>query len=170
MVLSFDEKGKTAVKVYGGMKWTKNAYYHVPYKQKVVRLFDLFAARNLHDGNVHHRFYLWKNSFVVIDFYEHMLALYPDKDIYVIRDGWSAHKSATIQIFLDTHPRLHDVPLPTCASWMNAIERDFSRIDNEVLKNSCFASAGEAQDMVAGFIEDELCHNGHGRRNRYRNL
>lgn len=170
MVLSFDEKGKTAVKVYGGRKWAVGKYYHVPYKQKVSRLFDLFAARNLHTGQVHHKFYLWKNSFIVRDFYEHLITLYPDKDIYIIRDGWSAHKSATTRIFLDLHPRLHDVPLPTCASWMNPIERDFSRIDNEVLKNSCFISAEEAQDMVTGFIDDELCANGKRKKNRYRNL
>lgn len=157
MALSFDEKGRTAIKTYGGTRWTRKAYYHVPYVQKVKGMFDLFAARNIHTGEVHYKFYGWKNSFIVTDFYEYLLKLYPDKDIYVIRDNWSCHKSGITQTFIDLHPRIHDVPLPTCASWMNPIERDFSRIDNEVLKNSCFLCSEEATDMVTRFIKNELC-------------
>ena len=156
-MLSFDEKGKTAVKKYGGRKYVFNGYYHTPYGQKVKGVCDLFAARNLHTGKRHYAFYDWKNSFIVIEFLEKLLEIYPDKDIYIIWDGWSAHKSSYTKIFLDLHPRIKILPLPTKASWLNPVERDFSMIQKFILNNSNFQNVREAMDMISAFIEKELC-------------
>jgi len=65
--LSFDEKGRTPVKQYTGAKWTNDKYYYAPYTQKVKGIFDIFAAQNIHTGKRHHKFYDWKNSYIVID-------------------------------------------------------------------------------------------------------
>ena len=156
-MLSFDEKGKTPIKQYGGWKWTNEQQYRIPYAQKVKGLFDLFAAKNIHTGRRHHRFYTWKNSFIVIDFVNYLLhTIYPEKNLYLILDGWSAHKSKAFFAYADLQPRLHLVPLPTCSSWMNDIERDFSRIQRDVLDNSCFSCPKEAMDMISAYIEKEL--------------
>jgi transposase len=159
-VLSFDEKGKTAIKKYGGQKFTFSGYYHIPYGQKVKGITDLFMARNLHTGERHHTFYDWKNSFMVTQFYEELLDIYEGKDLYIIQDGWSAHKSEHTQMFIDLHSRIKILPLPTRASWLNPVERDFSNIQRFSLNNSDFESVTEAMDAIGNFIEKELCSNG----------
>lgn len=120
-------------------------------------LTDIFAAKNIHTGKRHYRFYDWKNSFIVIDFVDWLLNHeYPDKEIFLILDGWSAHKSSVFMAYVDRHPRLHIVPLPRCSSWMNDIERDFSRLQNEVLDNSNFEHPIEAIERISMFFEKEL--------------
>ena len=157
IVLSFDEKGKTPVKQFGGKKWCNEKYYRIPYNQKVKALFDIFMVMNIHSGRRHYRFYMWKNSFIVIDFLEWILSeVYLVGDVYVILDKWSAHRSNAVQAFADLHPRLHLVYLPTCSSWMNPIERDYSRVQKEVLDNSNFETSLEGMHMVSSFIEKEL--------------
>ncbi len=160
MAISFDEKGKTAVKAYGGQKYTGRGYYHIPYGQKTKGICDFFAARNMHTGEMHYAFYDWKNSFIVTEFFETLLAAYPDKIIYIILDGWSAHRSAHVKAWLDLHPRIKILPLPTRASWLNPIERDFGSIQRFVLNNSDFGSVRECMDAIGTFIEKELCSNG----------
>jgi len=159
VVLSFDEKGKTAIKVYGGQKYVFRGYYHVPYGQKVKGICDLFMARNIHTGKRHYAFYDWKNSFIVTQFLEKLLSLYPCMDIYIIWDGWSAHRSEHIKMFLDLYPRIKILPLPTRASWLNHVERDFSSIQRFLLNNSDFGSVKEFMGATELFIEKELCSN-----------
>lgn len=157
VVLSFDEKGKTPIKMFGGKKWCGEKNYRIPYHQKVRGLVDIFAAKNIHSGIRHYRFYDWKNSFIVVDFIDWLLyCVYPNQELYIILDGWSAHKSGMFYAYVDVQPRLHIVPLPKCASWMNPIERDYARIQNEVLDNSNFSSPKEAIEIVSRFFEKEL--------------
>lgn len=159
VVLSFDEKGKTAIKKYGGQKYVFRGYYHVPYGQKVKGVTDLFMARNLHTGERHYAFFDWKNSFIVTQFLEWLLTIYVCFDVYIIWDGWSAHKSEHTQMFLDLHPRIKVLPLPTRASWLNPVERDFSSIQRFLLNNSDFQSVTEGINATSTFIEKELCSN-----------
>jgi len=156
VVLSFDEKGRTPIKQFGGRKWSKKNY-HIPYKQKVKGLVDIFAAKNVHSGKRHCKFYMWKNSFTVIDYVDWLLrVVYPENDIYLIHDNWSAHKSNAFRAYADLQPRLHLVPLPTTCSWMNEIERDFSRLQREVLDNSNFESPKQSMKVISEFFEKEL--------------
>lgn len=159
-MISFDEKGRTPVKQYGGKKWSKDKHYYTSYAQKIKGIFDIFAAKNIHTGIRHHRFYSWKNSFIVIDFIDWLLKkIYPDNDLYIILDRWSAHRSNAFLVYADLQPRLHLVPLPTCSSWMNPIERDFSHIQRDVLDNSDFSCPLETMEMISAYIEKELNSN-----------
>ena len=110
----------------------------------------------MHSGEVYHEFYDWKNSFIVINFLERLLSTCPDKYIYIIWDGWSAHTSEATKAFLDLHPRIRIAPLPTRASWLNPIERDFGQIQRFVLNNSNFKSVKEGMNMISEFITKEL--------------
>lgn len=85
--------------------------------------------------------------------------MYPGKELNIIWDGWSAHKSEHTQMFLDLHPRIKVLPLPTRASWLNPVERDFSTIQRFLLNNSDFQTNRELMDAAAIFIEKELCSN-----------
>lgn len=113
----------------------------------------------MHNGKRHYAFYDWKNSFIVTEFLEELIQIYPDKYINIIWDGWSAHKSEHTKLFLDLHPQIKILPLPTRASWLNPIERDFSTIQRFCLNNSDFESTKELINVVETFIEKELCSN-----------
>ncbi len=47
------------------MKW--------PAKQKTKGLLELPAAINIHTGKIHYWFHDWKNSFIVIQYFEDLL-------------------------------------------------------------------------------------------------
>lgn len=121
---------------------------------------DLFVARNMHNGKRHYAFYDWKNSFIVSQFFEELLDIYPNETLYIIQDGWSAHTSEHIKMFVDLHPRIQILPLPTRASWLNPVERDFSTIQRFLLNNSDFQTVKELMDATKLFIEKELSSNG----------
>jgi transposase len=159
VILSFDEKGKTAIKKYGGLKFAFKGYYHIPYGQRVKGICDLFMARNLHTGHRHYAFFDWKNSFIVTQFLETLLDTYAGKNIYIIWDGWSAHRSEHTQMFIDLHPRIKILPLPTRASWLNPVERDFSTIQRFLLNNSDFQTVRELMNALDVFVVKELSSN-----------
>lgn len=119
----------------------------------------MFAVRDVHTGEVHHFFYDWKNSYVVIDFLQKLMQIYEGRYLYIIWDGWSAHNSEATKAFIDLHPRIKILPLPTRASWLNPIERDFSKIQRFVLNNSKFNSVKELIEAVGDYITKELSSN-----------
>ena len=155
IVFSFDEKAKIAIKEYKGYAYTKHKKIFYPEKQKVKGLLEMPAAINIHTGKIHYWFFDWKNSFIVIECFEDLLRKYPDKEIYVIVDNWSAHKSSTIKIWEEFHPRMHLVYLPTKASWMNMIERVFSKLDKDVLQNSNYQTVNEMISRISNYFDNE---------------
>ena len=67
MVFSFDAKAKIAIKEYKGNIYTKEEIVKYSAKQKVKGLLDMFAAINIHKGEIIYWFFDWKNSFIVIE-------------------------------------------------------------------------------------------------------
>lgn len=65
-----------------------------------------------------------------------------------------------MKAFADLNERLHLVYLPYCASWLNDVERDFSRIEKEVLRNSDFQSVREAMEAIEDFVKNEPSFSG----------
>lgn len=110
----------------------------------------------MHTGQVHYHFYDWKNSFIVVQFLEILMELYPGKELYIVWDGWSAHTSQHTKMFIDLHPQIKILPLPTRASWLNPIERDFGSVQRFVLNNSDFESVRDGMQAIGAYIEKEL--------------
>lgn len=155
IILSFDEKARIPVKQFTGCVYTKEKKIKHPAKQKVRGLVDMPAAIDVHSGDIHHWFTDWKNSFIVIECFEDLLRKYPGQKIYVIADCWSAHTSYNIKVWNFFHPRLEIVYLPTNSSWMNMIERVFSKLEKEVLQNSNFDSVRVAMERIGNYFENE---------------
>lgn len=155
VVISFDEKAKIAIKKYKGSIYTKEKSVYYPSKQKVNGLLEMPAGLNIKTGKVHYWFYDWKNSFVVIECLEKLLIEYPNKEIYVIVDNWSAHKSYNIKVWNAFHERIHLIYLPSGASFLNKIERVFGFVSRDVLQNSNFQTVREAIDRISNYFEKE---------------
>ncbi|MBI2632139.1 IS630 family transposase [Candidatus Pacearchaeota archaeon] len=153
--ISFDEKAKIAIKEYFGSVYTKDKFVTYPSKQKVKGLLEMPAGMNIETGKIHYWFYDWKNSFIVIECLENLIKEYPGKEIYVILDNWSAHKSHDVKVWNDLHPRMHLVYLPSNASFLNKIERVFAFLSRDVLQNSNFQTVREAMERISNYFEKE---------------
>ena len=55
------------------------------------------------------------------------------KEMHVIADNQSAHKSRPVTDFLAVHPKVHLHFIPTYSSWLNQVELWFSKIERDVI-------------------------------------
>ncbi len=84
-----------------------------------------------------------------------------DRDVHVILDNVSSHKSATVREWLADHPRWHFHFTPTSASWAHAVEGFFSKLARQRLKHAIVNALAECVAAVEGFIAH---HNEHSAR------
>lgn len=76
-----------------------------------------------------------------------------DKDLHVILDNHSAHKTPAIMEWLEAHPRVHFHFTPTSASWLNAVEGWFAQLERRALYRGVFSSVGDLTDELLHFIK-----------------
>lgn len=62
-----------------------------------------------------------------------MSAAFPQAEtIYLVWDNWPVHNHPTVQAALARDPRIHVLPLPTYAPWLNPIEKLWRLVRQEV--------------------------------------
>jgi transposase len=74
-----------------------------------------------------------------------------NREIHVIVDNLSTHKTRTVAAFLEAHPQLHLHFTPTYASWLNQVELWFGRIERDLLTRGIFSSV---QDLARQIRRD----------------
>ncbi len=122
----------------------------------------LLAALDVATGCVTGRMTERHRSEDFVAFLDHVAeGLDADRDVHVILDNVSSHKSATVMEWLADHPRWHFHFTPTSASWANAVEGFFSKLARQRLKHAIFNSLAECVAAVEGFIAH---HNEHQAR------
>ena len=95
----------------------------------------LFTAMNVHSGETLHTFHPRHRHQEWIQFLRLMdESTPPDKQIDLIIDNYSAHKTPEVRQWLAEHPRFHIHYTPTSASWLNAVERVFSDVTVKCLR------------------------------------
>ena len=62
------------------------------------------------------------------------------KEIHVIVDNRSAHKTARVEAFLALDPRMPLHFTPTYSSWLNQVELWFAKIERDVIARGVFTS------------------------------
>jgi len=67
----------------------------------------------------------------------------PEGDVYLIMDNLSSHTSAPVRAWLADHPRVHQVPLPKGACWLNLQEGWWRLFRREALAGQTFADHAE---------------------------
>jgi DDE superfamily endonuclease len=67
----------------------------------------------------------------------------PDGELHLVSDNLSSHTSAPIQQWLALHPRVHPVPIPTGACWLNLQEGWWRLFRREAFAGQSFADARE---------------------------
>ncbi len=84
-----------------------------------------------------------------------------NKDLHVILDNHSAHKTAEVKQWLEANPRVHFHFTPTSSSWLNAVEGWFAQLERRALYRGVFTSVKELDDEIRRFI---TVHNKHSAR------
>src|SRR5437764_5612067 len=80
-------------------------------------------------------------SAAFVEFLGDIVASQPKRrEIHVIADNLSTHKTQAVRTFLLAHPNVRLHFTPTYSSWLNQVELWFSKIERDVLARGIFTS------------------------------
>jgi transposase len=74
------------------------------------------------------------------------------KEIHVIADNLSSHKTLQVAEFLERHPKVHLHCTPTYSSWLNQVEIWFSKIERDVIARGVFTSLADLRTKLMKYI------------------
>lgn len=115
---------------------------------------SLYAALNTKTGEVLGKTTSRHTSAEFVAFLTVIVASQPrGKEIHVIVDNLSAHKTKLVAEFLAAHPKLHLHFTPTYSSWLNQVELWFSRIERDVIARGIFTSVKDLAKKLMRYIE-----------------
>jgi transposase len=80
------------------------------------------------------------------------------KDLHIILDNLSAHKTPAVREWLAAHPRIHLHFTPTSSSWLNAVEGWFAQLERRALYRGVFTSVPELKAELQRFIKTHNAH------------
>jgi transposase len=114
---------------------------------------SLYAALNTRNGEVIGKTAARHTSQEFVAFLAEVVANQPrGKEIHLIADNLSAHKTKRVEQFLVAHPRVHLHYTPTYSSWLNQIENWFARIEREVIARGVFTSVKDLARKLMRYI------------------
>ena len=114
---------------------------------------SLYAALNTRNGEVVGKTAARHTSQEFVAFLAEVVANQPrGKEIHLIADNLSAHKTVWVQHFLATHPKVHLHFTPTYSSWLNQVENWFARIEREVIARGVFTSVKDLARKLKRYI------------------
>lgn len=114
---------------------------------------SLYAALNTRTGEIIGQTVPRHTSDAFIEFLEDILASQPRRrEIHVIVDNLSAHKTKTVSAFLEAHPRMHLHFTPTYSSWLNQVELWFGKIERDLLARGIFTSLPDLARKIRRYI------------------
>ena len=114
---------------------------------------SLYAAFNTKTGEVLGKTADRHTSAEFVAFLADIVAHQPaGKEIHVIADNLSAHKTKQVQAFLDEHPTVHIHFTPTYSSWLNQVELWFAKIERDVISRGVFTSVPDLKRKLMRYI------------------
>jgi transposase len=114
---------------------------------------SLYAALNTKTGEVIGQTVPRHTSAAFVGFLADLVATQPARrEIHVIVDNLSAHKTKGAQAFLDAHPRVQLHFTPTYASWLNQVELWFGKIERDLLARGIFTSLPDLARKIRRYI------------------
>ncbi len=114
---------------------------------------SLYAAFNTKTGEVLGKTAARHTSAEFVAFLADIVANQPrGKEIHVIADNLSAHKSQPVKDFLEAHQRVHLHFTPTYSSWLNQVQLWFSKIERDVIARGVFTSVPDLRRKLMRYI------------------
>lgn len=112
----------------------------------------LFAALNTATGEVFGEPVARHTSAAFVEFLTTVVATVDAKEIHVILDNLSTHKTKAVDAFLAEHPHVRLHFTPTYSSWLNQVEIWFSKIERDVIARGVFTSVTDLACKLRKYI------------------
>ena len=74
------------------------------------------------------------------------------REIHVVLDNLSAHKTKDVEQFLTEHPKVRFHFTPTYSSWLNQVELWFAKIQRDVIRRGVFTSVADLGNKLRKYI------------------
>ncbi len=74
------------------------------------------------------------------------------REIHIIVDNFSAHKTKLVKQFLESHPKVKLHYTPTYSSWLNQVELWFAKIERDVIARGVFTSVKDLKRKLMKYI------------------
>lgn len=114
---------------------------------------SLYAAFNTQTGEVLGKTADRHTAEQFVAFLTDLVATQPTgKEIHVIADNLSAHKTSRVTAFLQTHSNVHLHFTPTYSSWLNQVELWFAKIERDVIARGVFTSVKDLHKKLMRYI------------------
>jgi len=114
---------------------------------------SLYAALETQTGAVLGKAAPRHTSEEFVAFLREIVAHQPVKrEIHIIADNLSAHKTARVREFLELNPNVKMHYTPTYSSWLNQVELWFSKIERDVIARGVFKSVPDLKRKLMRYI------------------
>ena len=114
---------------------------------------SLYAALKTSDGKIIGKTAARHTSDEFVAFLTQIVSSEPrNKEIHIIADNLSAHKTKAVKAFLADHPRVTMHYTPTYSSWLNQVEIWFSKIERHVIARGIFTSVSDLAKKLMRYI------------------
>src|SRR6266446_3092927 len=156
LVIAVDEKCQIQAldRTQPGLPWKKGRCGTMTHDYKRHGTTTLFAAMNTQDGTIISTFMPTHNHQDWIRFLKLIQKqTTQDKDVHLVLDNYSAHKTPEVLQWLARHRRFHLHFTPTSSSWCNPVERFFRNLTEKCVRRGVFHSVEELQQSIQRYIE-----------------
>ena len=114
---------------------------------------SLYAALDTATGEVLGKTANRHTSAEFISFLHELLAqVAQSREVHIIADNLSAHKTKAVAAFLAANPRVTIHYTPTYSSWLNQVEIWFSKIQRDVISRGIFSSKNDLRRKLMRYI------------------
>jgi transposase len=114
---------------------------------------SLYAALNTASGVVLGKTASRHTSAEFVAFLQEVVAkVEPGREIHIIADNLSTHKTKAVAAFLSEHPHVHLHFTPTYSSWLNQVEIWFSKIQRDIITRGVFESKADLARKIMRYI------------------
>ena len=115
-------------------------------------IVDLYAALEVATGKVTHRLSDTHTATDFLAFMNTVVRTYPGRELRVILDNSSSHRTPEVQTWLATHPHVHFHYTPTSASWLNQVEGFFGILSKQSLSLTDMPSKKALRAHLAAYM------------------
>ncbi len=114
---------------------------------------SLYAALDTHSGEILGKTAATHTSAEFVAFLADLVSTQSaDREIHVVVDNLSAHKTQRVELFLKDHPRVKMHFTPTYSSWLNQVELWFSKIERDLISRGVFNSVKDLAKKIMRYI------------------
>ena len=116
-------------------------------------MLSLYAAFNAKTGEVLGKTADRHTSAEFVAFLTELVVNQPKgKEMHVIADNHSAHKTKHVDAFLVAHSKVHLHFTPAYSSWLNQVELWFAKIERDVIARGVFTSVPDLNRKLIRYI------------------